>query len=407
MNLYSPFHWFFGEYVFETEKSHFPRLATLLAEKKINVWKTVFIGETVHFSSSVFVFENVVDLAKEFGLRADVISKKGFPFLFARYRKRLGLIVGFFLGLFLMFYSQLFVWKITVEGNNELSYSEIEKALSECGIAVGSFIPDIDVRVGANRLLMDCDEISSAAISIKGTHLNISILEKTEKPEIIDRNGFYNVVATHDGIVLDVDPLDGAPQVKTGDAVYKGELLISCFIEGKNGSFHPTHARGDVYAAVNEEIVCEIPMERITKHYTGVTETKREFYILGKKLPSLSSVETSFEYFDAVSTERTIFLFGFIELPIKEFRVVYNEYIPETELITASLAELFAKEYLADYLDELDCEVLSCDSAIEFDQKNGLCLLKAEAVVKRNIAKEVPLELLSYKISEMFPNAFE
>lgn len=407
MNLYSPFHYFFGEYVFETEKNHFPRLATLLAEKKINVWKTVFSDDCVRFSSSVFVSEDIVSLSKEFGLRADIIAKKGFPFLFSRYRKRFGLIFGFFLGLFLMFYSQLFVWKITVEGNKSLSSSEIEKALSDCGVFVGCFIPDIDVRVSANRLLMDCEEISSAAISIKGTHLNISILEKTQKPEIIDRNGFYNVVATHDGVILDIDPLDGSPEVKTGDTVYKGELLISCFIEGKNGSFHPTHARGDVFAAVNESIVCEIPMERTTKHYTGETEIKKEFRLLGITLPSFSSVKTSFEYFDAVSTEKNVFLFGFIELPIKEFRVVYNEYIPETELITASLAELFAKEYLADRLDELDCEILSCESEIEFDQKNGLCILKAEAVVKRNIAKEVPLELLSYKISEMLPNAFE
>ncbi len=407
MNLYNPFHLVFGEYVFETETDHFPRLATLLAEKKISIWKIVPSETVVKFSSSVFVAENIVAVAKEACLRADITAKKGMPFLFSRYRKRYGLMFGFFLFLFLLFYSQLFVWKIEVKGNDALTSFEVEKALFDCGIEVGCFIPTIDVRHEANRLLMNCEEISSAAISIKGTHLEISILEKADKPEIIDRTGFYNVVASHDGVILDIDPFDGAPEVKIGDAVFKGELLISCFIEGKNGSFHPTHARGDVFAAVNEQIVCEIPLERTTKHYTGKTERKREFKLLGKTLPSFSSVDSSFEYFDAVSTEKTIFLFGFIELPIKEFSVVYNEYIPEQEFITATLAELFAKEYLADSLDSFGCEILSCESEIEFDQKNGLCILKAEAVLKRNIAKEVPLELLSYNISEMLPNAFE
>lgn len=407
MNLYNPFHYFFGEYVFETDKKHFPRLASALAENKLVFWKTEFSETSVRFSASIFTSEHIFQTAKKLGVRADIISKKGLPFLFSRYRKRYGLIFGFLLSLFLMFYSQLFVWKITIEGNTEMTDAEVERALSDCGIEVGSFIPAIDIERETNRLLMDCEGISSAAISINGTYLNISFLEKTSMPEIVDQNGFYNVVATHDGIILDIDALDGSPEVKEGEAVYKGELLISCFIEGKNGSFHPTHARGDVFAAVKEQIVCEIPLERTTKHYTGKTETKREFYVLGRAIPSFSSIESGFEYFDAVSTERVIFLFGFIELPIKEICFVYNEYIPEEEFVTASLAELFAKEYLSDSLAEFDCEVLSCESTIEFDQKNNLCILKAEAVLKQNIAKEIPLELLSYKISEMLPNAFE
>ncbi len=407
LNFYNLFHLFFGEYVFETEKKHFSRLATLLAQRKLYFWGVETTEDSIRFRSSIFVSERISELARDSGLRAEIIKRRGLPFLFSRYRKRYGLLLGFALGLFLLFFSQLFIWKITVSGNIEMTSAEIEHALSECGINVGSFIPGIDLGHETNRLLMDCEEISSAAISINGTHLNISILERTAIPDVIDRNGFYNVVATHDGVIMDVDPIDGTPQVSVGDAVYEGELLISCFIEGTNGSFRPTHASGSVFAAVNEKIVCEIPLERITKCYTGNSETKREYFLLGHKIPSFLSIESSFEYFDALSTEKIIKLFGFIELPIREFKVTYNEYIPEKELITASLAELFAKEYLADSLTELNCEVLSCDSKITLDQKNGTCILKADAVVKRNIAKEVPLELLTYKIFERFPSAWE
>ncbi len=400
-------HFFFGEYVFETEISHFSRLATLLAEKHLNFWGIEFFEDKVRFHSSIFVAEKIRDAAKTAGLRADIIKQSGVPFVFSRYRRRWGLIVGLFLGLFLMFYSQLFVWKLTVEGNVGLTDAEVERALSECGVAVGSFIPDIDVALKANELLMKCEDISSAAIGIKGTHLTLSVLERAPIPEIVDTNGFFNVVATHDGVILDIDAADGSPEVKEGDAVFKGELLISCFIEGSNGSLHPTHARGNVYAAVREHIVCEIPLSRTTKNYTGATEVKRTYNILGREFFWFSSPKTSFEYFDAVSSERWIKLFGFIEIPIKEFKVVYIEYTPETELITASLGELFAREELAGRLADFECEVLSCETAFSVDEKNGKCVLTADAVIKQNIGKEVPLEILSYNISERLPNAWE
>ena len=407
MILYKPLHFFFGEYVLETEGRHFSRFATLLAEKGISFWGTALLEDKVRFKASVFVAEKITELAREACISVEIVERKGLPFIFSKYRKRWGLISGLFFGLFLMFYSQLFVWKLDIEGNVNMSDAEIERALSECGISVGSFIPDIDVAYKANELLINCEGLSSAAISIKGTHLTLSVLERTPIPEIVDTGGFFNVIATDDGIILDVDAADGAPQVKEGDAVFKGELLISCFLEGRNGSLHPTHARGNVYAAVKKHIVCEIPFSRITKNYTGEVEKKRVYQILGREFHLFSSPKTDFEYFDAISSERKLKLFGFIELPIKEIRIVYNEYIPEKELITASLGELFAKEELSSRLAELECEVLSCETEFSVDEKNGKCVLTADAVIKQNIAKEVPLEILSYNISERLPSAWE
>ncbi len=406
MSLYKILHYFFGETVFEIEKRDFSRFSALLTNSKLNIWAPTPNDSYIEFRASLFASEDIADLLKESSVPYRITEKRGLPFVFSRYKRRYGMILGLVCGLLLMFYNQLFVWKITVSGNDGVTASEIESALADIGISVGSFIPDIDVKAKANELLMDFRELSSAAISIRGTHLHISVLERTKVPDIVDKSGFYNVVAERDGIIIDVSAADGTPEVKQGDAVYKGELLINSFIEGTNGSFRPTHARGIVYAAVNEYIVTKIPLERVSKRYTGRSDTRVSYIILGREMP-FSSLECDYEYFDAVSSETGIKLFSFIELPIKRISVTYSEYELETLPIDVGTAERIAEETLSDKLSEYDCEVLSLTTEFVSDNENGICILHANAVLKLDIAKEVPFEIMNYRVPERLTMASE
>ncbi len=402
MNLYSILHGVFGEYTFKTGIKDFSRFATLAISKRLNIRMEKTDGEYVYFRVSLFSAEAVIALAGETGTEIELYKRRGLPFLFSRYRRRYGLLAGFFLFLLLLLASQLFVWKIEISGNERLGDKEIEAALDGIGIRVGAYIPDIDRLYKANELLLECRELSSAAITVNGTHITVSVLERVPTPEIVSQQGFYNVVSDYDGIVLDIDAADGTPEVHEGDTVFKGELLINSFIEGRNGSFTPTHARGIVYAAVEEKIEIEIPLKRSTRVYTGNRVVRRVYSVLGAELYSLHGLECDYEYFDAVASEKNVKLFGFIELPIKVSRVTYSEYTPLYEDIDEEEASLFAMDAFDDALSELDCEILECTHEISFDKEKGVCLLKANALVKRNIAREVPYELINYKISERF-----
>jgi sporulation protein YqfD len=317
------------------------------------------------------------------------------------------MLLGLAIGLFVMFWSQLFVWKVTVSGNSEIRLAEIERALDECGISVGGFIPNIDTLGDANRLLMICRGLSSAAVSINGTHVHISVLERKSVPDIIDQNGFFNVVASHDGVVLDINAANGTPEVREGDVVYEGELLINSFIAGKNGSFRPTHARGSVYAAVSKTFNIEIPLSRVTKNFTGNSQTRYVYTVLGSEIPTPSQGKSDYEYFDATVSERTVKLLGFIELPVKERRITYREYTPITLEIDEAKAEQYACDELDAFIAENDLELLSCETFFAADKEKGVCKLIANAVFKQDIAKEVPFEILNYNISERLESARE
>ncbi len=407
MNIYNAIHLFFGFCRFETDIKGFVRLSNRLSEKRLHFWSTEIKENRVLFSASVFGAEEISDLAHELSVPLKTVMKKGLPFVFSRYRKRYGMLLGIGVAMFLLLYSQLFVWKITVSGNSKVSEVEIVNALSKCGIEPGSWVSKINVERDANLLLMNCRGLSSAAINIKGTHIEVIVLERTSPPEIDNPEGYYNVVATHDGIILDIDAVDGTPEVKEGDTVFAGELLINSFVAGNYGSFRPTHARGIVYAAVRESFTVNIPLQRPGKHFSGNTERVRIIKLFGYELPSLFSKETPYEYFDSMVAQRDFKLFGFIELPIRVQTIIYSEYTPEIQTITEQTAELLASQELDSMLAELDCEVLSLES--EFTgEKNGICTLNAKAVLKLNIAKEVEFNIESNQtIFDRFPIARE
>ncbi len=393
MNIYKIIHLLFGEYVFETDSALFPRFANLLSQEKLNFWAANSKDGKVVFHSSVFTAEEIVALAKNARVPLKILSRNGLPFLFSRYRKRYGFIVGMSFGLFLLFYSQLFIWKIDISGNKTLTDFQVEQALYQCGVSVGEFIPGLDVNYAENILLLNCRDLSSAAISIKGTHITVSVLERTHMPEIVNKTGYYNVVASEDGIVLDIDTADGTPEVKEGDVVYKGQLLINSFMVNKHGAYRPTHARGKVYASVNRKFQTEIPLNRVEKSYTGKTDYKTHYEILGWRLPTLFSDEADYEYFDVVSSRQKVKLFGFLELPVVKYSIAYTEYSLTTQIISPETAEKFAKEELDDYLKELNAEVLECNTDFYRDEEKGVCKLTANAVVKLDIARELELKV--------------
>ncbi len=407
MSLYKILHWFFGVYTFKIQLVDFSRLANLLTTEKLRFWGWRADGREMYFYTSLFSAEKVYDIAKKSDISIEITEKRGLPFVFSKYRKRYGLIVGLAFGLFLMFYARLFVWKINISGNKEIKSYEIERELAEIGITVGSYIPEIDGRVYANKLLINYDALSSCAISINGTQVFVSVLEKTPTPDFLEKEGFANVVAERDGVILDINASNGTPMVSQGEAVYKGQLLINSFMESSNGTFRPTYAYGTVYAAVRETFFTEIPLKRTMRNYTGNSQTKKVYEVLGREMPSVSGLESPYEYFDAVTSEKWINLFGFIELPIKEYRVTYSEYIPEIQPIDQPYAEAIVKSQLDTFLRDLDLELLECDYKIQYEQEKGVCRLTATALLKQDIAKVIPFDIENQIISERLPKARE
>ena len=329
--------------------------------------------------------------ASQNGIEAEIIRRHGLPFLIARYKKRVGLLVGLLLGLALLFYAELFVWKITVNGNTLLSDEEIIRALEDYGIGVGSFIPRIPVLQAQNEFLIKYGELSSFAINIKGTHIQVEVLERTHTPEIEQKNGFCNIVSDYDGIVLSVEAVDGTAVVKVGDVVSKGQLLISAYTVAARNIYRLHHARGKIQAQVYEQFSEVVPLSDTRKHYTGREQVKTTVTAFGKAFDLFWTEQCTYEQFDAEVTREPVVLFGIIETPFVKTTAVFREYTSETVILPREQAELRARAAFDAYLARQTDEVIDYDFKIVYDEIQNACVINASVTFKKSIGIDKPL----------------
>lgn len=392
--MYKLLHKMFGAYTLAVPAKDGVRLVNILNRAKILFWGIKTDGENFYIKASLFSCEAVIRTAAAEGITAEIVKTMGLPFIFSKYKGRYGLILGSIAGLILIFYSQLFIWEVNISGNKEIKEDVIISALEKHGVKRGAFIPDLNVVTAEQDFLRENKEISSISVNIKGTYAQIALLERTYPPDIVDTLGYYNIVASHDGIIVKVEAADGFPEVKAGDIVVEGQLLINSFIPGKFENYRLTHARGEVYAEVTEKYSISIPLEQTEKIYTGKTEDIKTMTVMGHFYNFLAKDKPSFEYYDIDVLQWEKKLFGIIKTPVIVTEARYTEYIINKYSITEEAAKARAAEAFSQYLDRLEEEIKKYDCDGYYDKENNAYIFNASVVVIKNIAVEKPIELI-------------
>ena len=224
---------------------------------------------TVGFRTSYGAARRLQRLCKAEGIVLQISEKRGLPFLFWRYRKRAGLWLGGLLAIALLVLSGQFVWDIRITGNETMTESAIREELKACGLYPGSYIPRIHTGELENRVLISSDRISWISVYLDGTVATVQIIEHTPTPVPEDLSKPANLIAAADGQIETVELFRGNCVVKTGQAVRKGELLVSGLYDSSVTGYRYTRAAGNVYARTERSFTVEIPLVSEEKVYQG------------------------------------------------------------------------------------------------------------------------------------------
>ena len=213
------------------------------------------------------------------GCTLEVTALRGAPALWRRLRRRwLFAAAGAFLAAGL-FAASLFVWDIRVtENDSEVPDAVILRVLAEQGVGVGAFFPGFHADLIRSRALAELPELSWLAVNVRGGRASVEVRRTVEPPEIWDPRRIADVTAARSGVITELFVLEGTPQVKRGDAVEPGQILISA---DRTGIAAPVHARGEVTARTWYELTAAAPLSVYQKTPKG-GEHKRFALILGR-----------------------------------------------------------------------------------------------------------------------------
>ena len=199
-------------------------------------------------------------------LSAGVSEKHcGIPAILRRYKRRPGLLCGALIFFTLLRLSTLFVWDVSVSGNDKIGDAEITALLKDYGFGIGSYIPGVDFHELCNACLIGRDDIAWIAVNLSGTTAEVVVIESIVPDRSNENNGSpANMVAARDGYVVRTEVRAGQPEVKVGQTVKKGQLLIGGVWEtGRTDErkvYKFIRASGNVFAETVREFQTEVPL---------------------------------------------------------------------------------------------------------------------------------------------------
>ncbi|MDY2627635.1 MAG: sporulation protein YqfD [Lachnospiraceae bacterium] len=256
-------------------------------------------------------YGNCLDLAAKAGVSLTCEAEYGLPAYIKRYRNRQAFLASGLLLFFLIWFSSIHIWEIKIENNMYYTDDQILSCLKEQGILGGIRKSEIDCE-SIEQLLRDhFERISWSAASVDGTVLTINVAENygTLAAVMADTKP-ADLVAETDGVVDCVIVRKGIAQVKTGDMVEKGQVLVSGSVPRHDDSQEITgyefvHADADV--KIRSEITYEdyVDPDRTEKVYTGSKGSIWHFRLADRTFSVPSPVRLFWDLADPVRAKRT------------------------------------------------------------------------------------------------------
>lgn len=388
--------WFLGWVEFRIipgGKGSSERFINLCARLGISLWKIGRSGESYTAAVSASRYIDLIPSARKAGIRLKSGRRHGLPFLWKRVSKRRGLVIGMVIFCAVIQILSMYVWSVQVKGNTEIPTQQIIKAADEFGLSPGSLKSRLDPLELQRKLMLKFPDISWLSVNTRGGAIEIALEERVKQPSASEKDIVSNLKATASGQILRMEVSRGVSQVKVGDAVVKGQLLVSGIAEDTQGNTRLMRSAGQIVAETEQSLTVEIPLQQTVVHPTGKTIVRRSARVFGLELPLSFTGVPKGEY--EKESERVTLQGRTGELPIS----IYTETWYEQELEEVTLTEQQAKEQAEQKMEELikeswqDIKILSSNKSGKIDAK--VYRLTLHCRCEQNIAVEAEIPFSS------------
>ena len=350
------------------------RALTSCAQNGITLWGNELKDGKIECFVSVREFKYLRTLLRRKGVRVHIIQKYGLPFITNRYKKRVGILIGAISFFLILQFMSGFIWIIDVNGNEKIKEKAVLDACRTIGITEGIKKNSIYPKLEREKLILQLDGVAWASINIEGCRLTVNITETKEKDKETDE--YTNLLATADGIIEKIDIVSGTSVVSVGQAVKKGDLLVSGIVETTTGTRF-VKSKGTVLARSQKEITLKKDFKQKNLVPFGKVKTKRVIELFGVRIPLYLGGEKGI-YITQKST-KNLKLFS-AHLPIKIHK---NTFTFQKEISITYKKDKVIEMLENELKEKEDIRVLSK----EFIETESGIELKAVVEKKENIAE--------------------
>ena len=218
----------------------------------------------------------------------------------------------------------MFVWNVDITEENNQNLENIKNDIEEAGLKTGTLKSNVNSKEIINKIRLKRNDVAWMGIELKGTNAVVKIVKASSKPNIIDENEYCNIVANKSGITTKINAQNGTANVKVGDTIKEGEILINGWMEGKYTGVRYVHAKGEIEAKVWYTESKKIPYILTQTRQTGNIENKYIIKINNFEI-NFSKKYSKFKIYDTIETDSKFKIFSNFYLPISLKKIEYKE----------------------------------------------------------------------------------
>lgn len=346
-------------------------------------------GDTIYATLPFFYEKKLEEISSGNSCVLEITSHKGIYFHLRKYRKRYGFVFGIIAAMVLSIFLSNIVFSIRIVGTDDESVIyEVREILEEEGLKAGAFIPNLNFLNLQTRLFAIDDDISWVSIGNSGSVVTVNLRLVNEKAGTDEGRIPCNIIATEDAQIVDINVLVGHLEILIGDAVAKGDLLVSGYVERGNGRVYFYHSIANITAVFERTVTFEQSIyER--KVVDGETHYSKSLSVfdLDIPLPDLTVLDGSY-ITDTYTTKLN--LFG-IELPVGITTTEYTEQIYKLNIYTLDEAEEIVYNKLENYEENLIGDYEIVDKDVTFEKTDTSVVLHCTYTLQGDIGIESPI----------------
>ena len=331
-----------------------------VAKERINLWDLKKINGSLYAKVLASDYKLLRSRSRKANSKIKIKKKYGWPFFAFKYKKRIGIIIGTIIFVGILKFLSLYIWNINVYGNELITTSEITAVMKDLGVKPGALKTHINSALLKQEVMSKITDISWMSINLNGSCVNVSIKEKIKSPEIAKKGEPCNIVASSEGQIERLESYSGNPIVKEGDAVTKGQILISGVLQEEEGKTSFVGAEGKVFAKTKRKITEKIKMNQLYAVDSGKIVKKLSINTLGKEIP-LTPWRSVDDQYRIEEISNKLNFFGF-DLPIILNKEVCYHQECEEKILSQDEAEKCMNEIIKEKEEELkDLKIISKD----------------------------------------------
>lgn len=322
-------------------------------------------------------FKKLRKLARRSSCTVRIVNKTGLRFIMFRHRKRKVFAVSAVLFFLLVLFLSTLLWGVELSGADFIDNEMLIMSLSDEGLRAGVPLKELELKKIQNNILIKHEEIAWISINLKGTKAYVEVKPRTIPPEVTDKNTACNIVSLYDAVVERMEVYEGDAVVIKGEAVTRGQLLVSGVIDSETEGIRFVHSDAKIYGRVWLPVRKSIPLYETTKTYTGERMSKRAIEIAGIKINLFLDSSIPYGKYDKIINKSTLKA-GPFELPATLISADISEYTESTYTIDENMARDKLKamcdgEFKTSYPD---ANVELCD--IKFTKTDDSYIMDAE-----------------------------